>query len=119
MSRKRKKVAAKKKQHRQQPQIPGINQPRQPKPSAEMIERRQRMVAQVNTLMQKATFHHQRGELPAAMRFYRQALTIQPTNVTALNNLGLIRKSLGEPRVAEEPYYSVDRGPYVGPYVAP
>jgi len=64
--------------------------------------RMQKLAAEVEVLVHKATFHHQRGEYPAAMGFYRQALKIQPTNVTALNNLGLIRKALGEPRVAEE-----------------
>lgn len=60
------------------------------------------MAAQIGKMMQKATVHHQRKEFPAAMQIYRRVLTIQPTNVMALNNLGLIRKALGEPRVAEE-----------------
>lgn len=65
-------------------------------------KRRQQLVNEVEVLLHKATFHHQRGEYPPAMQFYRQVLVKQPMNASALNNMGLIRKALGEPRVAEE-----------------
>ena len=52
--------------------------------------RAQAMAAQIGRMMQKATEHHQRKEFPAAMQIYRRVLTVQPTNVMALNNLGLM-----------------------------
>jgi tetratricopeptide (TPR) repeat protein len=58
--------------------------------------------AKVVELMRLATEHHQHGKFMEAMGLYRKILKIQPTNSIALNNLGLIRKNLGEPRVAEE-----------------
>ena len=60
------------------------------------------MVAKVSEFMQKATEYHQHREYSAALGLYRRVLAIQPTNTMALNNMGLIRKALGEPRVAEE-----------------
>lgn len=88
MSRKRKKTTSR--------------SPTQKPKSAANDARVRAMVAKVGKLMKQATDHHQRREYSSALGCYRQVLTIQPMNTMALNNLGLIRKALGEPRVAEE-----------------
>lgn len=69
---------------------------------AELDAKRAALRTRISKLMQEAVQYHQRQDFPAAIRRYREVLRLHPVNVGALNNLGLLRKSMGEPRVAEE-----------------
>ncbi|MBF0370224.1 MAG: sulfotransferase [Magnetococcales bacterium] len=53
-------------------------------------------------LLQQALTHHQGGQLPAAVATYRQLLSLQPHNMTALCNLGAALKNLGKLKEAAD-----------------
>ncbi len=68
-------------------------------------EKNMELRSKIEKMLEEAFNYFQIQDFPAAIIRYRQVLKLHPVNTRALNYLGLIRKSMGEPRVAEELFH--------------
>ena len=51
--------------------------------------------------------NHQEGKTDIAQKFYNQVLEIEPNHSQALNNIGIIFKTLGENQKAKDCYEKI------------